>query len=603
MIYLMIALLASPQPDFHALRRPVAAVPYMNLLTGGTDSHDYDAIHYTIFVEVFPETQELDCESMARITSNTPGLTEVRFDFLQMEIDNVWDTTGPLSYVQSSDSVNVTLSSPLDPGDTTDVWFSYSGTPWNEGTGGFGGFWFHPLASFHMGVGVYTDPPSMGRVIFPCWDHPSDKASIEFYITCPDTCYAVANGIQAWKKDLRDGRALFHWVQPQDQPTYCAAFAVSDYIVLVDSTYSWIQYYIYPDDVEDALVSFQNVDLMMDRFESLFRPYPWMTKFSYVQTPSNGDMEHVTEVYHMAGAVNGYNNFDWLLAHEMGHQWWGDCVTETEWTDVWLSEGFATYCEALWMEYYGPDAYDEYMVDDIMIPYLNSGEMFPLSNPTSPSEMWSYTTYEKGASVLHMLRHIMGDSSFFVCLQGYFDHHSFGPTNTDHFRDHVEAEYGDIDWFFDTWVHDWGYPVYDLQYSWVQSGSDWDVTVDLEQVQTIGPVFTMPLEFSIVGSSADSLVVMWNDQQTQSEVFTVPFEPIAVEFDPGHYVLSLHLTGMEFDPQQPVVGTLHFSPNPVLSVTALSWEGTEGEDLTVRMFDLSGRMNTGTYRSGKGRWT
>jgi hypothetical protein len=594
MILIILALVGAPLhgPDMTVLSRPLAG-PYTSLLDTDVVTHDYDVIGYDIGIEVFPILQALECTTEVEFTSEITGLSEIRLDLVDLVVDSVWDQTGPLTYSQIADSVFVSLSSTMNPGDTTAVNLVYSGTPWNEGAGGFGGFWFQAYVFYHMGVGVYTDPPSLGRVIFPCWDHPADKATFIFRITVPDTLYAVANGDLIVKEDNpTDATSTYHWHQLQPMSTYLAAFAVSDYAVLQDSTYDWIYYYVYPNDIDDALVSFQNVNFMMDQFESTYAPYPWDTKFSYVQTPK-GDMEHLTEVYHIAFAINGYNNYDWLLAHEMSHHWWGDCVTEEVWTDVWLSEGFAVYSEAVWAEYYGQAAYDDYILNDIMIPYLNSGEVFPMTNPTTPAEMWSYTTYQKGGSVLHMLRHVLGDTVFYDSLAEYFNHHRYNTANTDDLRDHVEQFYGeDIDWFFDEWIHGWGYPVYDLDYSWVQAGSDWDVTVDLAQIQTTPTIFTMPLEFMIHGSSQDSLVVMWNDGAVQSEVFTVPFQPVSVEFDPGNYVLSTHLTGIDDRPLPPENGTgaLHFAPNPACLSTAVIWSGMDSMMLDVGLYDLSGRL-------------
>ena len=115
--------------------------------------------------------------------------------------------------------------------------------------------------------------------------------------------------------------------------------------------------------------------------------------------------------------------------------------------------------------------------------------------------------------------------------------------------------------------------------------------MELEQIQTTGPVFTMPLEFLINGSSEDSLVVMWNDQAIQSDVFTLPFEPLEVVFDPGNYVLSTHLTGIDDQPVPPGSGTgaLHFAPNPAHLSTVLNWSGMGDADLHVGLYDLSGR--------------
>ena len=594
MIAVLLALMAAPLhgPDMSVLSRPVAG-PYTNLLYSTDMPHDYDVISYDVRIEVFPSTEMFECTTGVKFTSEITGLDEIRLDLVQLTVDSVWDNIGPLTYSQLADSVFVTLSTTVNPGDTTDVFIAYSGTPWNEGSGGFGGFWFHAYVYYHMGVGVYTDPPSLGRVIFPCWDHPADKAAIDFQITVPDTLFAVANGNLVRKDENgTDATATYYWQQPQPMSTYLAAFAVSNYTVLTDSTYNWIYYYVYPWDVDDALVSFQNVNLMMDQYESTYCAYPWDTKFSYVQTPK-GDMEHLTEVYHIAFAINGYNNYDWLLAHEMSHHWWGDCVTEEIWTDVWLSEGFAVYSEAVWAEYYGEASYNDYILNKIMIPYLRSGEMFPITNPTTPAEMWSYTTYQKAASVLHMLRHVLGDADYYLVLHNYFDEYKYSTATTNDFRDHVEAVTGgDIDWFFNTWLHDWGYPVYDIGYSWVESGGNWEVTVNLEQIQSTGPsVFTMPLEFLIQGYSQDTLVVMWNDLQSQSEVFTVPFQPTMVEFDPGNYVLSTHLTGINDQPLPPELGAgaLHFAPNPAHLSTVLNWSGMVESNLHVGLYDLSGR--------------
>ncbi len=595
MIMLMLAPSPAPGPDDSVLSRPLSTSAFTSLdLSKDEREHDYDALYYTVEIEVFPSTEEFVCSAGIRFTPTTAGFGTLLLDLRELSVDSVWDSSGPLTWSHTGDSLLVTLGSTMNPGDTSEVFVSYSGTPWNEGAGGWGGFWFHAYVYYHMGVGVYSDQPSMGRVLFPCWDHPTDKAGVDLIVTVPDTLYAVAGGDLQSIDTSTDGTATYHWSQPEPMSTYLAALSVSDYVVLQDSTIDWIYYYVYPWEIDDALGSYVNVDLMMTNFETVYGDYPWASKFSYVMTPK-GDMEHLTQVYHIAAAVNGFTTYDWLLAHEMSHHWWGDCVTETEWTDVWLSEGFATYSEAIWFESYGQEEYDEYIRDEIMIPYLNSGELFPLTAPSTPAELWSYTTYQKGASILHMLRYVLGEVAFWEAMGTYFDEFAYSNCCTDDFRDHIETAYGaDIDWFFDTWVHDWGYPVYDLEYSWTETDGDWEVTVDLEQIQTTGPVFTMPLEFAVTGASEDTLVVMWNDQVIQTETFAVPFEPTEVLFDPDNHILSTHLTGIEDRPLPPALGTgaLHFTPNPANSVTLLNWAGMDDAGLTVRIFDLAGRLHT-----------
>ncbi|MFO7949519.1 MAG: M1 family aminopeptidase [Candidatus Fermentibacteraceae bacterium] len=587
MLSLLLAVLCA-QPhvrlDNSALRRPAVAARALRLVDH--PPNPCDILHYDVDIEVFRDTEEIEGITGITLTSAGGTVSEIRLDLRQVAADSVWDDTGPLDFYTVEDSIFIVPSSPVTPSDTVDIWVAYSGQPYHEA---WGGFWFNNAITYHIGVGIYTEGQCMGKCAFPCWDHQNDKASMDFHITCPDTLYAVANGDSAGV-DYAGGKATYHWEFGQQMPTYLAMLAVGDYTVLHDSADSRIYYYVYSWDVEDALGSYVNVDAMLANLETLFGPYPWDCKFSLVQTPK-GDMEHTSAVSHVAFAVNGNTNYDWLIAHEMTHHWWGCCVTMADWTDIWLKEGFAVLGEALWMETYGEAEYRDYVLNEIMIPYLQSGEMFPISDPTTPAEIFSYTTYEKAGAVLHMLRYVLGDVDYFGLMQDYFDQYAYGLVETTDFRDAVEAYTGgDIDWFFDTWIHGEGYPVYDLEYSWQQSGSQWEVTVDLQQVQTVGPVFEMPLQFRVQGASQDTVVVMWNDAQTQTETFTVGFAPQSVEFDPYDNILCGNKTGLEDRPAPPAgTGTMLLGVNPARTATAVVWPGMEGQVLRTSVYDLAGR--------------
>jgi aminopeptidase N len=562
-----------------------------------------DILSYDLQIELFLSTQQIAGTTAITFTSAGGTVTQVPLQLRQLDVGSVWDLTGSLSFSHVGDSLVVSLTDPVTPGVNRTIFVQYSGTPWNEGPGKFGGFWFHPYVSYQMGVGVYSASPSMGRCMFPCWDHPSDKATFEFHVTVDDTVEVVANGAFQGV-NFSGGKATWSWLLSQPMSTYLAALSASEYVDLVDSTYSWIHYYVYPNEISDAQGSFQNVNFMMDELVSRFGPYPWTgSKFSYVETPK-GDMEHTTEVYHLQSLINGQTNNDPILAHEMGHMWWGNCVTEADWNDVWLSEGFGTYSEAIWAEHYGAEAYDQYMVSEIMIPYLQSGEVFPMG---APEELWSYTTYQKGASVLHMLRHVVGEGAFFAGLGAYFADHQFALAETTDLREHMEVAWGQpLDWFFDEWVYGFGYPVYDIGWSKLQSGSDWNVTITVDQVQGTGTLFTMPLEFDIRGPGGSDLVVMWNDQQGDSHTYTVGFEPSSVEFDPGHYVLSTALLGIPDQPSPPPGGTgvIRLWPNPCIGQVNVLWPGMEGSQIRATLFDLSGRsVAAQTLEPGAGIFT
>lgn len=584
MMHILLILLSaySPRLSPMVLTRPLT--PLSAPLYQEYPLEPVDVLHYDLVIDIDPASETIDAVTEISLVPTENDLSQFKLFLKEFTVTEV---AGAASYNHVADSLFITLSSPASTSDTLDFTISYNGTPPEES---WGGFHFHPHAIFHMGVGFVEDP-SMGRYMFPCHDRPADKATYDFHITVPDTLYAVANGDSAGVTDNMNGTLTYHWTLDQPMSTYLAALSAGDYTVLHDSTDSRIFYYVYSWDVEDALGSFANVDLMMANYENLYGAYPWDCKFSYVQTPS-GDMEHLSQVYHIASAVNGNTNYDWLLAHEMGHQWWGDCVTERYWTEVWLSESFATYSEALWMETYGEEEYHDYVVNNIMKPYLNSGELFPVINPQTPAELWSNTTYEKGASVLHMLRQIMGDADFFSAYNSYFEEFKYSLATTEDFQNHAEALYGDLDWFFQQWIYGEGYPIYDITTDWIQQGADWQLSVDISQIQTVSNFFTMPVEFLVEGAGSDTLITFLNDTQGQQEVFTIPFEPVSVEFDPDAKILSTAVLGVEEQTFPPAggVSTMYLGPNPACSSTALNWLGTQEMNLQISIFDLSGRV-------------
>lgn len=584
MMHILFILLSAWSPRFSpmVLTRPLS--PSLEPLYQEFELEPVDVQHYDLSISIDRASETIDATAEISLVPTESNLTEFKLYLKQLTVTQV---SGAASYSHVEDSLFITLPGPVSPPDTVELVIDYQGTPPAES---WGGFHFHPYVTYHMGVGFIADP-SMGKYMFPCHDRPSDKATFDFHVTVPDTLYAVANGDSAGVTDNMDGTLTYHWTLDQPMSTYLAALSVADYEVLHDSTDSRIFYYVYSWDVPDALGSFANVDLMMAAFESAYAPYPWDCKFSYVQTPG-GDMEHLSQVYHIASAINGTTNYDWLLAHEMSHHWWGDCVTERYWTDVWLSESFATYSEAVWMKTYGEEEYLDYVVNKIMKPYLNSGELFSIVNPQTPAELWSNTTYEKGASVLYMLREFIGDTAFFNALGAYYEDHSYGTATTNDFIDHVEAEYPDILWFFDQWVYGEGYPVYDIGVNWLQQGSDWQLAIVIDQIQTVDNFFRMPVEFLVAGVSEDTLITFWNDVQNQEETFTVSFEPVSVEFDPCTKILSSAVLGIEEQtfPPENGVSTMYLGPNPAFSSTVLNWQGTGDMAVEFSIYDLSGRV-------------
>ena len=338
---------------------------------------------------------------------------------------------------------------------------------------------------------------------------------------------------------------------------------------------------------------------MMDAFVSRYGPYPF-GKFGYAAAPK-GDMEHQTCVTHLSALIQANHVYDWLLAHEMGHQWWGDCVAINDWRDIWLSEGFATYSEAIHREYqYGLADYLSYMQTSLMQPVFNSSENFPIYDP---DYLWGTTVYEKGGCVLHMLRHVVGDDAFFETLALYRSRHEHGNAVTPQFQDAAETVHGSsLDWFFQEWIYDVGWPKY--RYAWIgQTGgaTGHRVLLSIDQVQANGPVFTMPVDVKVTTGSGDTTMVLWIDEGHEYFDLPLPAAPVAVTLDPDNWILNqveqvaaagVEEPGFEVDPGESgwqTTGRLSVRPNPFTGTTRIHLDDPAAGSVRVEVVDPSGR--------------
>jgi aminopeptidase N len=561
--------------------------------------HSFDVLHYDIALNIDFDLQVLAGDTHVRAVSETEGLATIDLDLTVLTVASVTSAGQPLSFTHNDPILSIDLGQAYAVGDTFEIDVFYGGHPGNEGPGGFGGFWFagSPLMAFQMGVGLEADPPSMGKYWFPCWDWPCDKATADYHITVPEGRTAVCNGVLvATENDVRARTTTFHWSETHPIAPHVMSVAARLYTELVDPTYDWIHYWVFPEQAGNAPIHFGNVDVMMDAFIDRYGPYPF-SKFGYAAA-TIGDMEHQTCVTHASYLIGPQHTYDWLLAHEMSHQWWGDCVAINDWRDVWLSEGFATYSEAIFMEYaYGFTSYRNYMVSSLMNPVLNSSESFPIYDP---EYLWGTTVYEKGGTVLHMLRHVVGDDTFFDALAAYRQAYEHGNAVTAQFQEVVETVSGrDLDWFFDEWIYDLGWPNY--RYAWQAFPAPGGYRVDLiiAQVQSVGPTFTMPVDVRLAYAAGDTLITLWVDEAFKTFTFTLPSQPVSVQLDPDNWILKhAQETSIGAVAEKPDAGSgvgtpdLWLAagvPNPVRGGFTLSYSAAHGQHLRAEIFDICGQ--------------
>jgi aminopeptidase N len=573
-----------------------------NVLRGNFENcpHDYDVLHYDLsFYELNELAGALDAVVVIDFESRVDNLASIVLDLTsQLTVSSVLlDSTTPLAFSHVGDVLNVQFVALPDSGDVVSIDVAYSGPPWNEGGGGFGGFWFQivPKNAFSMGVGLNADPPSMGRAWFPGWDWPCDKATVSLHIETNFNRVGVGNGTLVGK-DSTATHHTWHWQHDYQISTYLIAVSVAKYQVLSDSivTDPRIDVYHHPQVAAEAPVSFQYTDLMMEAFETRFGPYPF-EEFRFMTT-TKGDMEHQTSVSHLYTLVNGTNSFDDILAHEMAHMWFGDCVTYGDWRDVWLSEGFATYGEAAFREYQsGTAEYHWYMSNLVMNRVINSGVT---DGVYDPSFKWGVEAYEKGASVLHMLRGILDDDVlFWQVLQDYHGNHAYGNAVTTNFLADVAATVGqDMSWFFDPWLYGTGHPVYEYGWSWDDvGGGQYQVDVTIRQVQGTGTLFDLPLDFRVHTVAGDEDFSERIDLAEETVSFVVSDVPTGLTVDPDDWVLDeqqLAPTSVDFGPDIAAAQALSLKvprPNPFRIRTEIRYYVPTTGPIALVIHDVAGR--------------
>jgi aminopeptidase N len=277
-------------------------------------------------------------------------------------------------------------------------------------------------------------------------------------------------------------------------------------------------FYVYPEDLPKAKIDFSVLPDIMRTYAAIFGPYPFLReKYGVAEFSVNSFREHQTLPSYGAARITGDHKNDFILAHELAHQWFGNSISVKSWSDVWLNEGFATYAYALWRERLdGKSAYFQVMKK------LDRADLFGsvfIADPNDQDKLFSATTFYKGAWVLHMLRHVMGDKSFFRALRTYVRSFSYKNVSTDDFKRVCESEYGrPLDWFFKEWIYGSDRPEY--KYNWTtvsRDGNKYTLELKVYQEQKDSGVFVMPLDVVVMTSTGERKFVVWDTLKSQAQ--------------------------------------------------------------------------------------
>jgi len=557
---------------------------------------DFDAVFYDIDIEIDPGPETVEGVVVMRAVSAVDGLSTVILNFFDnMTVDSVTRNTSPLAFTHSNDLLTVTLDQTFNTGELFEVAVAYHGEP-VDGALDFSTHWGEPIISS-------LSEPSGAREWWPCKDRPDDKAdSVRVALTVPDDLVAVSQGLLVSETDNGDGTKTYEWFDRYPITTYLVSVAISNYELFTDYYHPAvgdsmpITNYVYPEDLSDALIDLDITADAIGFYASVYGEYPFLEeKYGHAEFPWGGAMEHQTCTSYGAPLIRGDHYYDWILVHELAHQWWGDWVTCATWDDIWLNEGFASYSEALWFEHLGgTSSYRSYVNTYDSYGYFDG----PIYDPWST---FNKTVYDKGALVLHMLRRVLeldGGPQAHYPLDGLLDVLStygaakgYESATTPEFQAAAESVYGSsLDWFFQQWVYGENRPEY--EYSWIAShaGDHWDVMVHIEQVQTDAGLFTMPLDILIETTGPDELVTVWNDQWSQDFFLETAWPPIGVDFDPYNWVLENSAQTTSGVPDAPRTASLALVSSPAVGAARLALVLPEPGHAVVTLYDITGRV-------------
>lgn len=506
-----------------------------------------DVLYYGLDLEILPKQQEIQGSGVTRFkilkaTSALELRLDDRFQISQITLNNT-----PAQFDRNHGVITIQSATPLTPDAEVEVKVDYQGkphvaenAPWAGGT-----VWGKtPDGKDWIATAVQGEGCDLW---WPCKDHFADKAdSMDINLTVPAGLTAVTNGVLKDVKTLSDRRQTFQWQLQVPASDYNIALNIGPY-QQVSEVYQGIngssipvEFWALPDNVDKAKTMIAN-DLrsQMEFFERKLGPYPWGDqKLGFVETPHLG-MEHQTVNAYGKGYKRDDHGFDWLLQHELAHEWFGNLITHEKLNDAWLHEGFGLYMQPAYsLDKFGEAAYNHSMYNSYL-GLMNCEPVVREGNVTS-NEAFNSDIYGKGGWTLHTLRWLVGEEVFWQATREllYGTNQTQSLTypikpryrNTNEFIQMVNRLSGkDYNWLFDVYLREAALPELQQERSNGLLKLKWKVPAD--------KTFPMPVPVSING------VVQLVDMSSGSAQLTIA-DSDHLQIDPQMKVLrKLNLIG------------------------------------------------------------
>lgn len=512
-------------------------------------SKDYDLQHSKIALKFDVEQKKVIGDVTHTLTILKDGTEKVWFDSAGLTIQSVTVNKKEAKFESKETKLIVPLASAAKAGQKLEVEIKYEGKPTK-------GLYFILPDKNAPGrpIQVWTQGESEDtRYYLPTYDYPNDRLTTETIVTVPASWTTVANGKLVKVVDAGNGNKTWTWAESLPSSTYLITVVAGEFDEVKESWRGIPVTYYAPKGRGDRLkVNYGRTPQMLEFFsKQLGVGYPW-EKYaqSMVDDFVAGGMENSSattntssSLTHEKLAPEYTTGEDPLIAHELGHQWFGDLVTCKDWGNIWLNEGFATFMERLWVEHYFPKDQSEYERWNEGRDWMENPGLYVKSivrHDFDDSSEFDGNSYNKGGWVLYMLRHQIGEDAFYAGLKHYLEvNRGKNVVTADLTKAIEEATHINVDQFFSQWIYGAGAPKFDLSYSY--DDAKHQVTLKVKQTQKVEGkvgIFHIPTDVEITTASGVKTYPITVSKAEEAFWFPADSAPVMVLFDKGGQVLK-----------------------------------------------------------------
>ena len=509
-----------------------------------------DIKHYQFNITLSDKSDEIGVTAFIKVYFNESGVKQFRLDLVNkpmnadgkgMVVDSVRAVDKNISYTHTLNALIINLDQPSTIGKEITFQIKYHG---------------QPADGLHIGPTKYGDRsffsdnwPNKARNWLPLIDHPSDKATCEFIVKSPMKYKVVSNGLLMEESVINDSIKLTHWKQYVPIATWLYTIGIANFAVQYVDKFEGksIESWVYSQDRVAGFYDFAvPTKEVLTFFSDYVGPFAY-EKLANIESPVvSGGMEAASAIGYSDKLVKGDRSVRTrnVIIHELAHQWFGNGVTENNWDDAWLSEGFATCFTMLFIEHqYGEKEFlsEWEKAKQLFYKYYAKDSTYSIvaDRTAEEGEVTNTVTYQKGACVLLMLRDMMGDAAFKKGIQAYYKKFMNKNAVTKDFQLEMEkASNLNLTAFFNQWLHRGG--LIKLKATWKYDSQKKRVILTVNQTQKQDEMYDFPLDIAIGVDENSTPILKKINIKKQSETFIFPLakKPITLELDPRKVLLS-----------------------------------------------------------------